>query len=354
MELTNRICMAPLTRLRADWGHVHTDLAVTYYSQRASSGSLIISEGTFIAPFAIGFPFVPGCWSAPQIAAWKQIVDAVHAKGGFIFLQLWTLGRAAQLQILGLEPGGPHDLISASDVPMVEGAEVKPRGLTVEEIKEYTEAFAHTAKNFVEIAGGDGVEIHAANGYLLDQFLNSNSNTRTDQYGGSVENRIRFPLEVAQAVVAAVGEKKVSMRLSPWSPFQLERMTAEETQETYGTLVQELKNAHPNLAYLSIIEPRVSCDDDLEGATETSTALCDLWSPGVILSTGGYSAASALKAAEGRENLLIGFGRHFTSTPDLVDRVRRGVDFTPFERAKFYMPGNADPDGYTSYLAESE
>ena len=243
--------MAPLTRFRANKDHVHGDLARTYYTQRASvPGTLLVTEATFIDSRAGGYANAPGIWSDAQIAGWKavrassrlgfffsivdqltfpkkkkQVTDAVHAKGSFIFLQLWALGRVASPGVLSEEGG--FDVVGASPiryngVTAAGDESVVPRELTAAELKEYVELYTKAAKNAIE-AGFDGVEVHAANGYLLDQFLQSVSNDRTDEYGGSIQNRLRFPLEVVDAVVKAVGAERTGVRVSPWNDFQGEK-----------------------------------------------------------------------------------------------------------------------------------
>ena len=234
--LKHRVVLAPTTRYRASDEHVHGDLAVKYYNQRSREpGTLLITEATFIAPRAGGLGNVPGIWNQEQIAAWKkvrptrpvvvhpcidifeiQVTDTVHANGSYIFAQLWTLGRAATPSILQQEGDFPY--VSASNIPLPGSTDI-PRPLTEQEIQEYVVDFAQAAKNAVE-AGFDGVEIHGANGYLIDQFLQDVSNDRTDAYGGTVEKRSRFALEVVNAVTKAIGTKKTAIRLSPWNDYQ--------------------------------------------------------------------------------------------------------------------------------------
>ncbi|GAA5871330.1 hypothetical protein JCM3774_000912 [Rhodotorula dairenensis] len=342
MELGHRIAMAPLTRYRADDQHVHHDLAVEYYGQRACEPgrTLLITEATFIDPVAGGYTHAPGCCNAEQVAAWKKIVDEVHAKGSFICLQLWALGRAANPDVLRAESGA--EVVSASDIPLAGGA--TPRPLTKEEIQDYVGYYAHAARLFVEEAGGDGVEIHNANGYLLDQFLQSVSNNRTDEYGGSIENRARFPLEVARAVTEAVGPDRVGIRISPFSTFQGMKMpTTAEIKATFGYFVQELANRHPDLAYLHSVEARFSetahqvvaptAGEDLNFIivdNEKNVARQhDIWYPRPLLLAGGFSADSAYETAEQYPNVVIAFGRFFISNPDLVRRIKEDLPFAP-------------------------
>jgi 2,4-dienoyl-CoA reductase-like NADH-dependent reductase (Old Yellow Enzyme family) len=247
-NLQHRIVMAPLTRFRANKDHVHGELAKTYYSQRSGvPGTLIITEATFIGPQAAGYPNIPGIWSDAQVAAWKavsgtsyyfeswwhayfeKITDAVHANGSFIFLQLWALGRVADPVVLSQEGG--FDVIGPSPIPFgpifgyPPDSQVTPRALTASEITEYVQLYARAARNAME-AGFDGVELHGANGFLLDQFLQTTSNHRVDEYGGSIENRLRFPLEVIDAVANTVGAERTAIRISPWSKFQGEELVA--------------------------------------------------------------------------------------------------------------------------------
>jgi NADPH2 dehydrogenase len=219
--------MSPLTRFRADESHVQLPFVKEYYTQRASvPGTLIISEATFISPRGSGYGNVPGIYSPAQITAWKEIADSVHAKGSFIFLQLWALGRTANPGNLSKEG---NELVSSSAVPMGEGAPT-PRALTEDEIEQFIKDYAQAGRNAID-AGFDGVEIHGANGYLVDQFTQDTSNKRTDGWGGSIEKRARFAVEVSKALVEAIGADKVGIRLSPWSPFQ--GMKMEEVQNQW-------------------------------------------------------------------------------------------------------------------------
>ncbi|CEL54788.1 Festuclavine dehydrogenase subunit FgaOx3 OS=Neosartorya fumigata (strain ATCC MYA-4609 / Af293 / CBS 101355 / FGSC A1100) GN=fgaOx3 PE=3 SV=1 [Rhizoctonia solani AG-1 IB] len=250
ITLSHRVVMAPLTRYRANDGHAHTELGVQYYAQRAEvPGTLLVTEGTLISPEAGGYDRVPGIWSDEQIAAWKKVTDAVHERHSYIYLQLWALGRAADPNVLVRE-GLPF--VSASPIPIEEGGPV-PSALSEEEIKRYIEQYVQAAKNAVFRAGFDGVELHSANGYLLDQFLQDNSNKRTDRYGGSVENRGRFVLEVVKAVATAVGENKTAIRFSPWTRFQGMRM--QDPIPTFSYVIKELSEKHSDLAYVHFVEP---------------------------------------------------------------------------------------------------
>ncbi|KAJ3546905.1 hypothetical protein NM688_g5465 [Phlebia brevispora] len=347
VPLKHRIVLAPLTRLRADAKHVPTQLVVEYYAQRASvPGTLLITESTFIAPQAGGLPFFPGIWSDAQVEAWKSVVDAVHAKGSYIYMQLLALGRGAIPEVL--ESEGPYPLVSASDVK-TSSATVAPRPLTIPEIQEYVQLYATAAYNAVYRAGFDGVEVHGANGCLVDQFLQDVSNKRTDEYGGTVENRSRFALEVVDAVVKKIGAEKTAIQLSPWSPFQDMRMEDPIPQFTH--LVYELKRRYPSLAYLHVIEPRIAGGSDVEGAAdESNDFIRAIWSPRPLISAGGYTRQTALDVAETKGD-LIAFGRSFISNPDLPIRLLKNIPLAKGNRATYYTQ---DAVGYTDYPTAEE
>ncbi|KAJ7439974.1 NADH:flavin oxidoreductase/NADH oxidase [Mycena latifolia] len=344
IELSHRVVFAPTTRFRADANHAPLPHVAEYYEQRAStSGSLLISEATYIAPRAGGYKHAPGIWSDAQIAAWKTVTDRVHAKGSYIYLQLWALGRTADVETLA-EQDLPF--VSASDVP-IEGSPA-PRPLTVEEIQEYVQLYATAASNAVHRAGFDGVEIHAANGYLLDQFLHDRSNIRTDAYGGSIENRTRFPLEVADAVVKAVGQKKTGMRLSPWGTFN--DMHFDDPKPTYAHLVTELRARYPDFAYLHVVEPRADGGETVAVIKEgySNDFIRDIWGDRRLISAGGYTRETAVAVAEEKGD-LIAFARPYISNPDLPYRLLHNIALAVGNRALYYAPGSIDPKGYTDY-----
>ncbi|KAI0039382.1 hypothetical protein FA95DRAFT_1550708 [Auriscalpium vulgare] len=345
VTLQHRIVMAPLTRFRASDEHVMGELNHEYYEQRASApGTLIITEATFIAAEAGGYKNAPGIWTEEQIAGWKKIVDTAHAKGSSIYLQLWALGAAGKKEVLAEEGGHPYT--GAGD-KVFEPFTEPPRPMTVEEIHQFTEFYATASRNAVEKAGFDGVEVHMANGYLLDQFLQTNTNNRTDAYGGSVENRIRFPLAALDAVVAAVGVKRAALRISPWSEFQGMRM--DDPIPTFSALVQRVRETHPDLSYIHVIEPRVDGNDvreHVEGeADESNDFVRAIWGDRRIISAGGFSRASGIEAA-GKTGDLIAYGRSFIANPDLVRRLKEDLPLNVAERATYYTPG---PVGYTDY-----
>ncbi|KAJ7223737.1 hypothetical protein B0H12DRAFT_1213090 [Mycena haematopus] len=346
IKLSHRIVYAPTTRFRADANHVPLpDIVAEYYQQRAATpGSLLISEATYIAARAGGHRHAPGIWSDEQIAAWKKITDAVHAKGAYMYLQLWALGRAAEVDALA-EEGLRNEYASASDIPI--SGQQPPRPLTVEEIQEFTQLYATAASNAVHKAGFDGVEIHAANGYLLDQFLHDRSNIRTDAYGGSVENRTRFPLEVAEAVVKAVGQKKTAVRISPWGTYG--DMYFENPKPTYAHFVTQLRDRYPELAYLHVVEPRVDGGQTVDIKEGYSNDFIrEIWGDRRLISAGGYTRETAIAVAEEKGD-LIAFSRPYIANPDLPYRLLHGIALAVGNRALYYAPGSADPKGYTDY-----
>ncbi|TFK50391.1 NADH:flavin oxidoreductase/NADH oxidase [Heliocybe sulcata] len=346
ITLQHRVVLAPLTRYRASKEHVHGDLAVEYYAQRGSMpGSLLITEATFIAHKAGGYPNVPGIWSEEQVAAWKRVVDAVHARGSYIYLQLWALGRQASPEQLESEGLPSSTYVSSSDVPLP-GQSRAPRPLTTEEVKEWVQLYATAAKNAVHGAGFDGVEVHCANGYLPDQFLQDVCNKRTDEYGGSVENRCRFPLEIMKAVTEAVGTKKTGIRISPWGTFGGMRMA--DPRETFGYFVTQLLNRFPELAYIHMIEPRTTGNLDVFHVPEgdSNDFIRDIWAPRPIISAGGYTRELALENAETYDD-LVAWGRYYISNPDLPYRLLKNIPLTPYDRDLFYNIGEAH--GYIDY-----
>ncbi|ODO09938.1 hypothetical protein I350_02161 [Cryptococcus amylolentus CBS 6273] len=353
-ELKHRIVMAPLTRLRASVKTaIPSDWAIDYYTQRASEGGLIISEGTFIAEELKGYDYVPGIYSPEQIAKWKKITDGVHSKGGKIALQLWVLGRVADPKVIPTvwSVGTKKDLS-----PSPHSAEPDDKVLTPakeEDLDRFVGYYVQAAKNAIE-AGFDYVEVHNANGYFLDQFaswisavapqadevkLQTNSNDRTDQYGGSLENRIRFPLRVIDAVSDAVGPQRVGIRLSPFSEFQGMRM--EKPLETFVPFVEALAKAQPDLAYVHAVEGRGLgtpedewyVQDDLDPVRQ---AVLGKSNGTKFIAAGGFTRDSAIEHAENYPNDLVTFGRYFISNPDLVERIRNNWPFRKYERPTFY------------------
>ncbi|CAE6369346.1 unnamed protein product, partial [Rhizoctonia solani] len=356
MMLSHRVILAPLTRFRADDEHVHHEIAVEYYSQRATTpGTLLISEAVLVSPEAGGYDNVPGIWNERQIAAWKKVVDAVHKRGSYIFLQLWAIGRAADPRVLEKE-GYSYVSSSPSLLERPGYPNVTPRELSKSEIKQYVENYARAARNAVYEAGFDGVEIHAANGYLIDQFNQDVCNKRTDEYGGSVENRTRFTFEVLEAVVKEVGAKRAGIRFSPWTKFQGMRM--ENPIPTFAYLVSEIAQRYSDLAYLHFIEPVASGStgaedesrdmDSITGTFNSNDFARLIWQPRPFFSAGGFKPESAFVEAETKDTCVV-IGRYFISNPDLPERLRRGIPLSPYNRGTFYTPGPKAAKGYIDY-----
>ncbi|KAG6378321.1 hypothetical protein JVT61DRAFT_14043 [Boletus reticuloceps] len=353
LSLQHRVVLAPLTRFRAYADHVPGPHHASYYSQRGSApGTLLVTEATFISHDAGGYAHVPGIYTDKQIKGWKKVTDAVHAKGSYIFLQLWALGRAADIDFLEKQdPPSPY--VSASSVPLT-GKSKPPRPLTEAEIQDYIVAYAKAASNAVHGAGFDGVEIHSANGYLPDQFLQTLTNKRTDRWGGDEGGRTRFTREIVDAVVDAVGEDRVGIRISPWSPFQ--DMGMPDPRPTFAYLATALRDKHPKLAYLHAVEPRVSGGADADSdsdAAANNDFLREIWGgeggeERVFISAGGFSRETALRTAEDREG-LIAFGRLYISNPDLPARLQEDIPLTPTDRSKYYQVGNLTPSGYSDW-----
>ncbi|KAG9218948.1 hypothetical protein CCMSSC00406_0000938 [Pleurotus cornucopiae] len=348
MSLSHRVALAPLTRNRVDADHVPIlPIVSDYYTQRASEpGTFLVTEATVIAPKAGGYNHVPGIWSDEQIANWKKITESVHARGSYIYLQLWALGRAAFVDFMtakGFEYVAPSP-IKISYVPAT------PRELTVAEIHEYIALFAEAAKKAVHLAGFDGIEIHAANGYLVDEFFQDVSNQRTDQYGGSPENRARFGVEVLEAIAKEIGADRTAIRISPWSKYQDMRMA--DPKPTFAHLVKEIKKRLPDLAYIHVTEPRVANEQREEEGTvpdeEENDFLRKIWAPKPFISAGGYTRDVALKVAEEKGD-IIAMGRHFLANPDLPRRWREDLPLNKYDRATFYSAGDASGKGYSDY-----
>ena len=337
--LAHRIAMAPLTRFRADDNHIPTDMMVTYYEQRASvPGTLLVTEATFLSLTAGGYTNVPGIYNPEQIAAWRKVTDAVHAKGSYIFCQLWSLGRAGRPEVAEAEGYKIH---SASDVP-IDADHAVPVPMTLDEIRVRIQEYAIAAKNAVE-AGFDGVEIHGANGYLVDQFIQDVSNVRDDEYGGSIEKRSRFAVEVVQAVVDAVGAERTAIRLSPWTTFQSMRMKDPVPQ--FSDVLRKISKF--NLAYIHFVQSTIEGNREvLASAGESLDFALDIWK-GPTLIAGGLDAEKVKTMVNedyARENVVAVFGKYFISTPDLPFRVREGIELNPYDQETFYF--RKSPKGY--------
>lgn len=343
LHLPNRMVMAPLTRNRAA-GTVPGEINATYYVQRASAG-LIVSEGTQVAPLGQGYPETPGIHSEEQVRGWKRVTDEVHEAGGRIFAQLWHVGRISHPSFHGGElPVGPSAIRPEGQVFTYEGPQdfVTPRALETEEIPEIVEQFRRGAEN-ARRAGFDGVEVHGANGYLLDQFLQSGPNRRTDRYGGSVENRARLLLEVTEAVAGVWGADRVGVRLSPGGTFN--DMSDENCEETFTYAARELSRFGP--AYLHVIE-EASGDTDAwrDGRPMGSAELLRPHFEGTLISNGGYNRDTGEAALRAGIADLISFGRLFLANPDLVERFTERAPLNEPDPETFYGGG---AKGYIDY-----
>ncbi len=356
LRLANRIAMAPLTRNRAPRAIPHA-LTATYYRQRASAG-LLISEGTAITHQSQGYADVPGLYGSEQLDGWKQVTDAVHADGGTIVCQLWHVGRISHdsLQPQGGAPVAPSALQAQTKTFLTDRGDgtagfvptSMPRALDAEEIPAIVHAFAAAARNAVHTAGFDGVEIHGANGYLLDQFLKTGANQRDDDYGGSIENRARFMLEVTRAVADAAGPGRTGLRLSPVTPAN--DIQDADPQPLYEYLARQL--APLGLAYIHVIEGSTGGPREVEGRPFDYDAFKAAYrgagGQGAWMVNNGYDLAMAREAvASGRAD-VVSFGRAFIANPDLVERLRSGAPLNEGDRRSYYGGG---AEGYTDYPA---
>ncbi|MES2664230.1 MAG: alkene reductase [Pseudomonadota bacterium] len=342
LTLSNRIVMAPLTRGRAGLNSIPNKLMMEYYRQRAAAG-LIISEATHISPQGKGWVGAPGIHNSEQVAAWQYVTDAVHQANGKIFLQLWHMGRASHPDFHNGElPVAPSAIaIQGSQIRTPQGKkdQVVPRALETSEISSIVHQYA-TATQLAQAAGFDGVEIHAANGYLIDQFLRDGSNKRTDQYGGSIENRARFLLEVTKAVVESWKPERVGLRLSPTSNFNDQYDSDPKTTFTY---VAEQLNAF-NLCYLHVLEALPGHMLAMPG--ERITPFIREVFNGPLMINGGYTKQLATEAVEKESADLVSFGVPFIANPDLVKRFKQDADLNQPDYATFYTDGEK---GYTDY-----
>jgi N-ethylmaleimide reductase len=340
--LRNRMVMAPMTRSRAGEGLVPSSISATYYQQRASAG-LIVTEASQVSAQGVGYPNTPGVHSEAQVAGWKKVTAAVHERGGRIFLQLWHVGRISHpsLQPDGALPVAPSAIAAEGTVHTSGGPQpfVAPRALELAEIPGVVEQFAHGARTALE-SGFDGVEIHGANGYLVDQFLRDGSNHRTDAYGGSLENRARFLVEVVAAVAAVWGADRVGVRFSPTGAFN--SMSDSDPVATFSYAAQTLDRF--GLAYLHVIEP-VSGPMAVPGAPEVAPAIRQRFHGPLILN-GGFDLATADAAIAASRADLISFGQLFLANPDLPERFAEGAPLNAPDYATFYTGGEK---GYIDY-----
>ena len=343
IALGNRIVMAPLTRNRAIEGNQPGPLTVEYYRQRATAG-LIIAEASPISPTAQGYLDTPGIWSAEQVAAWRAVTQAVHAEGGKIVLQLWHVGRISHTSLLpaGEVPVSSTDRAANASTFTREGfiPVSKPRALRDDEIPELIGDYRRAARNAID-AGFDGVEIHAANTYLIEQFLRDSVNDRSGPYGGSIENRARLLLEVVGAVAGEIGAGRTGIRLSPMTTFTAPLDS--DPQALYGYVVEQL--APLGLAYLHVIEGETGGTRTPDGKAFDYAALHKAFK-GAWMVNNGYSRELALQTVADGKADLVAFGRPFISTPDLVRRLREGAALNELRADKLYGGG---AEGYTDY-----
>jgi N-ethylmaleimide reductase len=343
ISLSNRAVMSPMTRSRAVDANIPNALMAEYYGQRATAG-LIITEGTSPSANGLGYPRIPGLFNAAQLAGWKLSTDAVHAKGGKIFIQLMHTGRVTQLANLptGAEVLGPTDVICPGEM-YTDSAGMQPhsppRAMTQADIDHAVAEYA-TAATLAINAGFDGVELHAANGYLIEQFLNANVNTRADGYGGSIAARNRFALEVARATVAAIGAERVGIRLSPYGVFNATGPFA-DLEPQYLALVAELSSM--KLAYLHVLDHSAMGAPPVPEAFKL--ALRKAFNGPFILA-GGFDATSGEAALNDGRADMIGYARAFLANPDLVARMQNGAALNAPDMSTFYTPGEK---GYTDY-----
>lgn len=344
-ELAHRVVMAPLTRMRAGAGNVPNELAPTYYGQRASKGGLIVAEATQVTPFGQGYPATPGIHSAEQVEGWKKVTDAVHAKGGIIFLQLWHVGRSSHSS---LQPGGVLP-VAPSAIAISDGKAFTPdwkpmpyetpRALELDEIPGIIDAYREGARNALA-AGFDGVEVHGANGYLLEQFLHDKSNKRSDAYGGSIENRARLLLEVTEAVIGVWGKDRVGVRLSPFGTYN--DVGDSDPIKLYGHVLPSLDKL--GIAYVSLIEARTGAGMEID-APQSVDQLRPFW-PRTLILAGGFTGESADEAIHGGRADAVAFGRQFIANPDLPLRLKLDAPLNPYDRSTFYGGG---AEGYVDY-----
>ncbi|MBL4684852.1 MAG: alkene reductase [Nannocystaceae bacterium] len=343
-SLSNRVFLAPMTRGRATADAVPTPRMAKYYAQRASGG-LLISEGVQVSPQGVGWQCAPGIWTDEMVEAWKPVPEAVHAAGGRIFMQLWHLGRVSHPDFQnGAAPVGPSAIAAAgeSHTPGGKKSYVTPRALKADELPGIVQDFVRGAKNAIA-AGFDGIELHAANGYLLDQFIRDGANKRDDDYGGSIENRWRFPLEVAAAVAAAIGAERTGIRVSPTGRYNDMGDADPVGSYTYGA--QQLSKL--GVVYLHAVEPVPGHMMHNPDGPAVLPALREHFS-GIVVTNGGFEAESA--AAVLKEGLAdaVAFGMPFLANPDLVQRLKTGAEQNAPDFATFY----SDTDkGYADYPA---
>lgn len=344
-HLSHRMVLAPMSRLRS-YNFTAQPHAVLYYSQRTTRGGFLIGEASGISDTAQGYPNTPGIWRKEHVEAWKPVVDAVHEKGGIFFCQLWHAGRASKYEY---QPNG-HPPISCTDKPITSEAQIDgttaadyspPRRLSVQEIFQVVDDFRVAARNARE-AGFDGVEIHAANGYLVDQFLKDGVNDRRDEYGGSLENRCRFPLQVVEAIADEIGADRVGVRLSPFADYN---DCGDSNPPALGIyMAQELSKR--GILYCHMIEPRMITQFERVETKSSHRPMREAFK-GTFIAAGGYDREDGNEAIANGNADLIAFGRLFLSNPDLPKRFELDIPLNRYDRSTFYT---SDPIvGYTDY-----
>ncbi len=358
LTLKHRVVMAPLTRSRAEEpGGIPGDLMAGYYAQRASNGGLIISEATNISLAGRGWYGSPGLYSDQQVAGWKKITEAVHAKGGRIFVQLWHTGRSSNTATTGgstpvsasVNPAYWEDSSHLVSAPSGWVQSSPHRALEISEIPSLLDDYRKAAER-AKAAGFDGVELHAANGYLLDQFLQDGSNKRTDSYGGSIENRSRLLLEVVETLTSVWGGNRVGVRIAPGGSWN--GMSDSNPQALFSYVAEQLNRF--GLAYLHIVEPRVKGNVVIaEGQAPVAAEQLRKIFKGTIMAAGGFEPDSAEAVVAKGDADLVAFGRHFVSNPDLPARIEMGFPLSTYDRDTFYTFDPKGYDDYPSYDAQS-
>lgn len=340
----NRILMAPLTRGRATKAAVPTELMIEYYTQRASAG-LILTEATGISREGLGWPFAPGIWSDEQVEAWKPVIESVHAAGGHIVLQMWHMGRQVHSSVTGAQPVSSSATVTAGPVHTYEGKQdhETARPLDIDEIPRLLADYEHATKNAL-LAGFDGVQIHSANGYLLDQFLRDNANFRDDRYGGSVENRIRLMREVVERVAAVAGVDRTSVRFSPNGESQ--GVDDSNPHALFTAAAKALDEI--GIAFLELREPGPDGTFGRTDVPKLSPAIREVFSNPLVVNSDYTTVAEAQAVIDAGTADAVAFGRTFLANPDLPERLRTGAPLTQSNPATWYSQG---PEGYTDYPA---
>jgi len=367
--LSNKVVYPPTTRLRALDDHTPSDLELEYYDKRSKyAGSLLITEATFVSEQAGLYSNVPGIWNEKHVKGWKEITDRIHENGSFISSQFWFLGRVGDPQLLkdrGLDFVAPSAIYpDDTSKEKAEAAGNPIRALTEKEIHDIIyDTYTNAAKNAIA-AGFDYIELHAAHGYLLDQFLQPATNQRTDKYGGSIENRARFVLELVDHLITVVGANRLAIRISPWAKFQGMKAEQDSTHAvtTFSYLLHELQKRADNgneFAYVSIVEPRVQGIVDVEKSQQVgdNTFVGQIWK-GIILKSGNYTYDAphfkTLLHDISDNRTMVGFARYYTSNPDLVKRLYEGWDLTPYDRDTFYATNNWGYNTWNNYDEKAE